>query len=245
MMTMLFFLLSILWYLKFVECVPLLSKQTRFPPPTGRGFSWYWPSLAAFMLAMFSKGSAAVLPVLLLGILWWLRSLTRRNILRIALFFLLAVALTGVNIWFQTHGEHVVIRNAGFAERLLAAAAVPWFYLYKALLPFDLAFIYPPWHINVSHPLWWLPLLSALIVTAALWRYRKAGAGRFCLPGGFGVSLVPVMGFVDVGFMKYSLVADHYQHIAIIAVIALAAAGWSIWHLPAQTESNGQRPLSR
>ena len=38
------------------------------------------------------------------------------------LFFLLAVALTGVNIWFQTHGEHVVIRNAGFAERLLGAA---------------------------------------------------------------------------------------------------------------------------
>ena len=37
------------------------------------------------------------------------------------------------------------------------------------------------------------------------------------------------MGFTDVGFMKYSLVADHYQHIAIIGVIALAAAGWSIW----------------
>ncbi len=38
------------------------------------------------------------------------------------------------------------------------------------------------------------------------------------------------MGFTDVGFMKYSLVADRYQHIAIIGMIALVAAGWSIWH---------------
>ena len=40
------------------------------------------------------------------------------------------------------------------------------------------------------------------------------------------------MGISDVYFMKYSLVADHYQHIAIIGVIALAAAGWSLWHKP-------------
>ena len=42
------------------------------------------------------------------------------------------------------------------------------------------------------------------------------------------------MGFTDVGFMKYSLVADHYQHIAIIGVIALASAGFSMWHQRAQ-----------
>ena len=47
--------------------------------------------------------------------------------------------------------------------------------------------------------------------------------------GFFCVALVPVMGFTDVGFMKYSLVADRYQHIAIIGVIALAAAGLAAW----------------
>ncbi len=36
------------------------------------------------------------------------------------------------------------------------------------------------------------------------------------------------MGFADTGFMKYSLVADHYQHIAIIGVVALLAAAWSV-----------------
>ena len=46
------------------------------------------------------------------------------------------------------------------------------------------------------------------------------------------------MGFTDVGFMKYSLVADHYQHIAVIGVIALAAAGWSIWHQRRETKQH-------
>jgi len=41
---------------------------------------------------------------------------------------------------------------------------------------------------------------------------------------------VPVMGFTDVGFMIFSLVSDHYQHIAIIGVITLASAIWSVWY---------------
>jgi tetratricopeptide (TPR) repeat protein len=242
---MLFFLLSILWYLKadmptaIAGMAPARShagpweREKTFSSfilhPSAFHFC-YWLSLAAFTLAMLSKGSAAVLPVLLLGIIWWLRSLIRRDMLRIAPFFLLAVVLTGVNIWFQMHGENIEIRNAGFAERLLGAGGVVWFYLYKALLPIDLVFIYPQWHIEVGNPLWWLPLLAALIVTAVLWRYRKGWSRPLLFAWGFFcVSLVPVLGFTDVGFMKYSLFADHYQHIAVIGLIALAAAGWSIW----------------
>jgi tetratricopeptide (TPR) repeat protein len=229
LMSMLFFLLSILWYLKIEILWPLASHPSPF---------WYWLSLAAFMLAMLGKGSAVVLPVLLLGIIWWLRSLNRWDLVRIAPFLLLAVVLTVVNIWFQTHGEHIEIRNAGFAERLLGAGGVPWFYLYKALLPIDLAFIYPPWHIEVANALWWLPLSAVLIITAVLWQYRKSWSRPLLFAWGFFcVSLVPVMGFTDVGFMKYSLVADHYQHIAVIGVIALAAAGWSIWHERARNRS--------
>jgi protein O-mannosyl-transferase len=244
---MLFFLLSILWYLKFLKCAhsrlatklstvhrPLHIVSSFILHPSPFNF-WYWLSLAAFMLAMLSKGSAAVLPVLLLGILWWLRSLTKWDLLRIVPFFLLAVVLTGVNIWFQTHGTNIEIRNAGFTERLLGAGGVVWFYLYKALLPFDLAFIYPQWHIETGNPMWWLPLLTVVAVTAMLWWFRNGWSRPVLFAWGFFcVSLLPVMGFTDVGFMKYSLVADHYQHIAIIGVIALAAAGWSIWHKRAQ-----------
>jgi protein O-mannosyl-transferase len=235
LLAMLFFLLSILWYIKFFERarLRLAAKQfiARCPPSIAHYFLWYWLSLMAFLLAMLSKGSAAILPVLLMGIVWWLRLLTRRDAVRIAPFFLIAIMMAVVNMWFQTHGVGEAFYTATITERLLGAGSVIWFYLYKAILPIDLVFVYPQWHIGTGNPLWWLPLSAAIAVTAVLWLNRK-GWGRPLLFswGFFCVSLVPVMGFTVVGFMKYSLVADHYQHIAIIGVIALLSAGFSAWH---------------
>ena len=243
-MAMLFFLLSILWYLKTVipaASVGMPQVRSHGGPWERETFSsfirhpsslyfWYWLSLTAFVLAMLSKGSVVVLPVLLLGIIWWLRPVTIRDMLRTAPFFAVAAALAAVNVWFQTHGSGEVLRTASFTERLLGAGGVVWFYLYKALLPLDLDFVYPQWHIKAGNPLWWLPLLAAFAVTAVLWRYRTSWSRPLLFAWGFFcVALAPVMGFTDVGFMKYSLVADHYQHIAVIGLIALAAAGWSAW----------------
>ena len=116
------------------------------------------------------------------------------------------------------------------SERLLGAGCVPWFYLYKAIVPLDLAFVYPQWHIEAGNPLLWLPVLAVLALTAMLCLYEKRWSRPILFAWGFFcASLVPVMGFADVGFMKHSLVADHYQHIAIIGLIALAAAGLGLW----------------
>ncbi len=243
LMAMLFFLFSILWYLKTSRHSPLDLGQrakgsrarypalTHCPPPMPIFYRWYWMSLAAFVLAMLSKGSVAVMPVLLLGIVWWIRPLTRWDLLRTLPFFAVAFALAAVNVWFQTHGTGEVFRAADFAERILGAGGAIWFYLYKALLPLDLVFIYPMWRIQVADLLWWLALLAVLVVTGVLWWYRKSWSRPFlCAWGFFCVGLAPVLGFTDIGFMRYSLVADRYQHISIIGLIALAAAGWSAWY---------------
>ncbi|MGD0518832.1 MAG: tetratricopeptide repeat protein, partial [Thermoguttaceae bacterium] len=231
MFAMLFFLLSILWYLN-EEREYLPSPDRLCQTAAGR---WYWLSLAAFVLAMLGKGSVAVLPVLLLEIVWWRRKISQWDLAKTAPFFLVAVVLAAVNMWFQTHGMEKVYRIASFSERLLGAGDVVWFYLYKDLLPFDLTFVYPQWHIQTYNPLWWLPLAAAVAVTLVLWRYRKRWSRPFLFAWGFFcVALVPVMGFTDVGFMTYSLVADHYQHIALIGVIALAAAGWNVWNQKAR-----------
>lgn len=170
---------------------------------------------------MLSKGSVAVLPLLLLGLALWRRRLTTRDLIRSVPFFAIAAVLVRVNMWFQTHGDAAPIRRAGPVERLLGAAAALWFYLYKALLPFDLAFVYPRWTIRGDEFVWWLPLI------AVLWRYRNSwGRPLLFTWSYFGVALLPVLGFTDVGFMKHSLVADHYQHLALIGVVALAAAAW-------------------
>jgi 4-amino-4-deoxy-L-arabinose transferase-like glycosyltransferase len=58
---------------------------TRAPAP-GRAGAWYAFSLAAFALAMLSKGSVALLPIVLLGCLAWKRRLVLRDFLRLAPF---------------------------------------------------------------------------------------------------------------------------------------------------------------
>ncbi len=235
-MAMLFFLLSILWYLKDKKWTVDSGQWTEDPAPHHPSFihhpsSFYWLSLGAFVTAMLGKGSVVILPVVLLGIVWWLRPLTTRDIIKISPFFIVAAVLAGVNVWFQTHGSGEVLRAASLTERLLGAGGVVWFYLQKAFLPLDLDFVYPQWNIQSGDLMCWLPLLAALAVTALLWLYRKTWSRPLLFAWGFFcVALVPVMGFTDVGFMKYSLVADHYQHIAIIGAIALVSAGWRAWH---------------
>ncbi len=236
-LAMLFFLISILCYLGREKGLGKAKKDKRSKRKNEiRDESefgvWYWLSLLAFVLAMLSKGSAATLPAVLLWIVWWQRGrITLDDFRRTAPFFLIAMVLTAVNIWFQTHGSDEPIRTAGVAERLHGAGAAVWFYVSKALVPINLVFVYPRWHIVTRGWIWWMPLLAATAVTVVLWRQRRTGWGRPLLFawGVFCTALVPMMGLADIYFMRYSLVADHYQHIAIIGVVTLVAAGCSSW----------------
>src|SRR5665213_2011092 len=240
LMAMLFYLASILFFLRWSALPPTRlvadgverARWRQRAPPI-----WYGLSLLAFVLAMLSKGSVAPLPVVFLGIIAWRRRITRQDFLKLAPFFAVAAVLIAVNIWFQTHGSGEVVRQANGLERLLGAAAVVWFYLYKALLPVDLIFVYPQWHIRADEVLWWLPLVASVGFTVVLWRLARLRSpsrslicrGAFFAWAYFVVMLLPVMGFTDVYFMRYALVADHYQHFAIIGVLAFAAAAWAHW----------------
>jgi tetratricopeptide (TPR) repeat protein len=232
LVAMLFFLASIFCFIK---------KETAPPAPARSGFgesgqAWYWLSLASFILALLSKGSVATLPLVLLGIVAWRRKVGARDFFLLLPFFLAAVVFAALNVWFQGHGSDEAIRNAGPLERILAAGGVIWFYLYKAIWPLNLIFVYPQWHVDPADWRWWLPLLSAVAVTIILLRSAIAknenGALRSPLLAAwlyFCVMLVPVMGLANVYFMKYSLVADHYEHLALVGVAALAGAAWARW----------------
>jgi len=255
LMAMLFYLLSVFWILRtrWYDGGVGTTRATSEPEP------FYWLSLIAFALAMLSKGSVAVLPVILLGMIAWRRRIELRDLIGLLPFFFVAGGLTLVDVWFQGHhlAATETIRTAGAVERLLGAGAVVGFYLYKVLLPIHLTLPYPLWRIEPGRLVWWLPLLAAMGLTGLLWfgarrhprtaRLRSLDAsyavaisasrsdGRnwwraaLFAWGYFCVALIPVMGFTDVYFMKFSLVADHYQHLAIIGVTALAGAGWAEW----------------
>jgi len=115
-------------------------------------------------------------------------------------------------------------------ERVLGAGAIVWFYLGKALLPVALRFVYPQWDVQPADWRWWIPAIGALGISAALVTARRRPFGRALLATWmfFVAALVPVLGFADTGAMKFALVADHYQYIALLGVVTLVAAAASI-----------------
>ncbi|MGA2539998.1 MAG: tetratricopeptide repeat protein [Verrucomicrobiota bacterium] len=211
-LAMAFYACSLLWYLKFED--------------TGR-LRWYWLAAGAFVLAIFSKTAVAPLPLVLLGMAWWQRGrIEWRDVKRSLLFVALAAGASVLALWVQHEASAPMVRAADFWSRLGVAGWAVWFYLGKALLPLNLIPVYPLWHFHEARLVCYLPALAVLTVLAVSWHYRNRG-GRALLAG-FGyfvLLLLPVLGFVNIAMMRYTLVADQWQYFAIIGPIALVAAG--------------------
>lgn len=208
---MVFYLLTILLYLRFES--------------DGRR-RWYVLALCAFLIALLSKTSVVMLPFVLLGCAWWQRgSIQRKDLVRSIPFFVMSGVLGLVTVWYQSHaigGD--IVRSGGFFPRLAAAGSAVWFYVYKAIFPYKLSFVYPRWEIDPSSIVSYLPGLILAACFVAFWRYRKGwGKAPLFALGYFVVTLFPVIGFFDINFMRYSLVTDHWQYTSIIGIIALVA----------------------
>ncbi|MEN6457598.1 MAG: tetratricopeptide repeat protein [Thermoguttaceae bacterium] len=207
------------------------SGESFYPPGVLR---WHLFSLIMFVLAVLSKGSAVILPLVLVIVIFWRRRPSWRDGVRLAPFFVIAAALTLVNIWFQTHGGAPVRPGFGPVNRLLQAGVVTCFYLNKALVPLNLLYVYPLWNIDWRVFWWWLPTVATILMTVCmgfLSRHRPAwGRPVFFAWLFFLAALFPMMGFTDIAYMRFCLVADHYQHIALLGVVTLLAAGARLWY---------------
>ena len=213
LLSMLFFLMTLLWYMGFDNC----GKK-----------KFYWLAVISFILAMLSKGAVAPLPVVLLIVVWWLHgSIRRRDLVRSLSFFAVSGIFSIVEIWFQ-YTKAMGGKSVGDGSLLSRFAGAGWavaFYFYKAILPFNLSFIYQRWQINPTNLLSYVPDLMLLGSVVLFWRYRRNWGRHLLFALGYYVAmLLPVLGFFDIYFFTFSPVADHYQYISIIAVISLVVA---------------------
>lgn len=212
-------LLATVFYLGSLLCF------LRFETEAHQGRRWYAASVALFLTAMLSKPSVVTLPLVLLLLAWWRRGTIRRaDLLHSLPFFAVSGVLSLTEIWFQYTRSiaETVIRTDSFPARLAGAAWAVWFYLSKILLPRDLMFVYPRWEIQPEAPLTWAPLAALLALHAALWSRRRTwGRPLLFALGYFTITLLPVLGFLNIFYMRYSFVADHWQYQSMIGILAL------------------------
>ena len=241
LLSMFFFLISLLCFFEAEERRVL------------SGVTAYVASLFSFLLALLSKTQVVFLPAVLLLCAWWRDSSREpirpasgrqrgnhappfhRAIKRTLPFFLIALALGLITIWFQNRGigdEEVVLGT--FGRRLVNAGMAVWWYAKQVFMPVRLTTVYSPWRFDSPSPMEWVPLIVLAGIIAALW-FRRARVFFFAFAY-FIVALLPVVGLLRMSYARSgTLVADHLQYFADISLIALFAQALRVCWRPGNT----------
>ncbi len=207
-----FFLLSLIAYLDFDRSGKTVD---------------YWKSWGFYVAAMLAKASVVMLPVVILLFVWWKTGrVTRLDFKRMAPYFAVALVLGLVTVVLQnSQGLSDAYKPRSPLVVFLCAGEAIFFYLGHFVAPYGLIVIYPRWTFESPTFLQLLPwpLLGVLLVL--LWLHRT-GWGRHALLGlgFFLITLFPVIGFLNMTFMKISWVADHLVYLPMIGLVGLVAA---------------------
>jgi protein O-mannosyl-transferase len=136
-LSLVFYLTAALAYLRFDE--------TRRPAA-------YFVATALFAAALFSKTVTVTLPAALLVVFAWKRRglAFRRDVAPLLLWLALGIGAGLMTIWNERTliGAQGARFTVSFAEHLLLAGRIVWFYLGKLFWPADLSFIYPRWTLD-------------------------------------------------------------------------------------------------
>ena len=190
---------------------------------------FYRLSLGLFIAALLSKTVVCSLPAVILLLMWWkLDRVGMRDVRALAPFFVIGASFAALTVWLER--AHVGAGGAewtlSFGQRCLIAGRALWFYAGKLAWPTPLIFNYPHWRVDTA--LWWQYLfpLGAVAVVFGLWMVRRRlGRGPLVAVLIFAGTLFPALGFFNVYPMRYSFVADHFQYLASIGLIALFVSG--------------------
>lgn len=182
----------------------------------------YAASLFFFLCAMLSKSIAVSLPIALLLALWWKKdNFKKDDIVRIVPFFVIAFFLAAADMWFVWQHQNASY-GLSLIDKCLIAGRAFWFYIGKVVFPVGLIAVYPRWEVNAYIVWQYIFPLSAAALLLLLWfKKNRFGKGVLIAVLYFTVTLSPVLGFVEFGYMTHSFAADRFQYLASIGIIIL------------------------
>lgn len=188
------------------------------------GRSAWARSLALAAAGMLCKSVAVTFPVGMAVATWWRHgSLRRRDLAALLPHAAVLAVIAAVDV---ARVARVAPSDFGLStvERGLLAARAAAFYAAKLAWPEPLMAVYPRW--TPGDAASWA---AAAAVPAALLGLvalrRRIGRGPAAAALFFLVTLSPMSGIVDFGWMRYSFVADRFQYLASAGPCLVAAAG--------------------
>lgn len=182
----------------------------------------YLFATVCFALAMLSKPSAVVAPIVAGVISYWLlRRPARRTVLELAPWLVIAAPLVVLTKIVQPDAAQEFL--PALWQRSIIAGDALSFYFYKLVLPVSLGIDYGRTPAAVLGNQW--AYITASIpyglLTLLLWKCRRPWVLTPVLV--FVIALTPVLGLVTFDFQHISTVADRYLYLAMLGP-ALGAA---------------------
>lgn len=183
-------------------------------------------SLILFICALLCKAASIMLP-------FWLLILMschfKQKFQKAALHLLPFMSVVGIfaviTLYFQYANAmgHIPVRTDSIIERFLFSFQTILFYLSKAIFPNSLCFVYP---ISPDKGIMLLGFFVLLICIAVLYKNRQQQWSKAAILGisFYVIHLIPVLGFFDIYFMRFSYVSDHWQSLSLIGVTSIVAA---------------------
>ena len=216
----LFYLLTILFFVKGLKSGSLGNRS---------GGNWnYSIALLCSALAMVSKSSTLLMPLVLCLCTWWVKERwSWRDMAKVVPILLMCIVV-GVVV------KHVAHLNGGnelhwaqtWQERVAMAGYIFWFYVGKLFWPYPLLTYYAFWKVDPEQWISYLPVVTVVLTLIILWLKRRTWSGPcFFAFAYYLIMLLPVLGLFSMTGFRYSVIEDHLQYLASMGPLALAGTG--------------------
>jgi protein O-mannosyl-transferase len=208
-------------------------------------WKWYLIVLICFSLGLMAKPILVALPLVLLLLDYWplqrfsLRRSARDNALpdsgsgRLIFFRLVwekipLFILAALSAWITYHAAQIggAVKSVSafpLAGRIANAFISYYAYLVKMVYPSNLAIFYP---YPPTRPVWQVAAAVSIIVLASGIAYMKKAELRYLAVGWlwYLIALLPVIGFVQVGFQS---MANRYAYLPLVGIFVII-----VWGIP-------------